>query len=266
MIDKRIRAAATKAAEETEGRPVEERADAVEHAMAVELDRLAVRSVIYWSGTEDAPTTPHSVFPPKGERLLMGQDPRLLAPMPSKPTLMDFFRLRFQPAEHLVQSAALARAAGHNEKIVLACLLHDISNLGLIRADHGYWGAQLVEPHVDEETAWAIRHHQALRFFEDESVGYTYPELYVTLFGPDYRPPGYVRAIYEKARKHRWYMSARLITLNDLYAWAPDSTASLEDFTDIIGRNFRQPAEGLGYDDSPSAHMWRTMIAPTRAL
>jgi hypothetical protein len=264
MIDASLKAAAQKAARETRGRPIEERAEAAEFAMAVELDRIAVKSVLYWSGDEQ-PTTPRSVFPPPGEHLLMGQDPRL-PPMPAKPTLMDFFKLRFQPAQHLLQSAALARDAGHDEKIVLACLLHDISNLGLIRADHGYWGAQLVEPYVEEEVSWAIRHHQALRFFADESVGYSYPELYVQLFGPDYRPPGYVRRIYEKARRHRWYMSARLITLNDLYAWEPDAEVRLEDFTDLIGRNFRQPAEGLGYHDSPSAHMWRTMIAPTRAL
>jgi hypothetical protein len=260
----KLNEAAESAAAGAAGRPVEERADAVEFAMAIELDRLAVRSVIYWSGEED-PTAPKPVFPPEGQYLQMGQDPRL-PPMPAKPTLIDFFKLRFQPAQHLLQSAALAQQQGHDEKIVLACLLHDISNIGFIRADHGYWGAQLVEPYVDKEVSFAIRHHQALRFFEDLSVGYAYPELYVRLFGPDYRPPGYVRRAYERARKHRWYMSARLVTLNDLYAWDPDASVSLEDFTDVIGRNFRQPKEGLGYDASPSAHMWRTMIAPTRAL
>jgi hypothetical protein len=40
----------------------------------------------------------------------------------------------------------------------------------------------------------------------------------------------------------------------------------LDVFTDIIGRNFRQPKEGLGFDDSPSAHMWRTINRPTRYL
>jgi hypothetical protein len=41
---------------------------------------------------------------------------------------------------------------------------------------------------------------------------------------------------------------------------------SLDDFVDIIGRHFRQPKEGLGLDSSPSAHMWRTMMWPTRFL
>ena len=37
------------------------------------------------------------------------------------------------------------------EKTILACLLHDIANAIFIKSDHGYWGAQLIEPYVDEE-------------------------------------------------------------------------------------------------------------------
>ena len=40
----------------------------------------------------------------------------------------------------------------------------------------------------------------------------------------------------------------------------------LEDFVDILVRNFRQPEEGLGFDNSPVAHMWRTLMWPTRFL
>ena len=36
--------------------------------------------------------------------------------------------------------------------------------------------------------------------------------------------------------------------------------------TDVVGRNFKQPKEGLGLDVSPSAHMWRTIMWPTRYL
>jgi len=39
-----------------------------------------------------------------------------------------------------------------------------------------------------------------------------------------------------------------------------------EEFTDIIGRNFRQPKEGLGFDSSPVAHLWRAMIRPAKYL
>src|SRR5437762_13471584 len=163
-------------------------------------------------------------------------------------------------------SARHAVRAGMDEKVVLACLVHDIGVIGFIRADHGYWGAQMVAPYVDEEVSWAIRAHQALRFYADESVGYSYPESYIKNFGADYRPDPYIEEEYKRARDHKWYMTARMITVHDIYSFEPDVVVELEEVTDIIGRNFMQPKEGLGWDSSPSAHMWRTLIRPTRYL
>ncbi len=197
--------------------------------------------------------------------ILMGDDPRL-SPMPASPTLLDFFKYRFDSIDHLLQSAQLSLKEGYNEKIVLACLLHDISVCGFIRADHGYWGEMLVKPYVDEEVSWAIRMHQALRFFPDESVGYTYPEAYVEYFGEDYKPDQYIIDEYERARNHKWYMTSRIITINDVYSFDPDVKVDIEDFTDIIGRNFKQPEEGLGFDNSPCAHLWRTILRPNKFL
>jgi hypothetical protein len=199
--------------------------------------------------------------------MMMGDNPAL-ARFPTKPTLLDFFKLRLQPitARHLLTSASRALDAGQSERVVLACLLHDISNGALIRSDHGYWGAQMIAPYVDEEIAWAVRHHQALRYYPDESVGYAYPESYHRFFGADYTPPAYIRRDAEYARGHRWYMTSRLITLYDIYFFDDSPLPDTERFEDIIGRNFRQPAEGLGLDASPAAHMWRTMIWPNNFL
>ena len=61
-------------------------------------------------------------------------------------------------------------------------------------------------------------------------------------------------------------MEARLVTLNDEYSFDPAAPVSLEPFEDIVGRHFRQPKEGLGYDGSPVAHMWRTLQFPERPL
>ena len=198
---------------------------------------------------------------------MMGDNPAL-PPMPQRPRLLDFFRQRFGEItfRHLLTSAKRALDQGQDEKIVLACLLHDISNGCFIRADHGYWGAQMVRPYVDEEVAWAIEKHQALRYFADESVGYAYPESYHRFFGPDYAPPEYIRQEYEAARRHRWYMSSRLVTLYDIYFFDDPAPIDPEMFTDILGRHFRQPEEGLGFDGSPVAHMWRTMVWPTNFL
>ena len=85
-------------------------------------------------------------------------------------------------------------------------------------------------------------------------------------FGPDYTPEPYIHQAYEYARNHKWYMSSRLICVNDLYSFDPNVHVVLEDFEDVLGRNFKQPEEGLGFDNSPSAHMWRTLMWPTRFL
>lgn len=198
---------------------------------------------------------------------MMGDNPAL-PKMPQRPALRDFFQLRFSvfTRNHLLQSARLARRSGLDEKVIMACLLHDIANGGLLRADHGYWGAQMVGPYVDEEVAWAIEKHQALRYFADESVGYSYPEAYIDYFGPDYKPPDYIRREHDAARQHRWYMTSRLVTINDLYSFDPGAVVEFDEFEDVVGRNFRQPEEGLGFDGSPVAHMWRTMIWPNNFL
>jgi len=245
-----------------------ERADELEERMMHELgERIATKSTLFniADGKVEMPNGPALKAANPDKYFLMGADPRL-PKMPEKPTLVDFFKYRFGPANHLLQSARHAVKAGMDEKIVLACLLHDIGVIGFIRADHGYWGAQLVEPYVEEETSWAIRAHQALRFYPDESVGYAYPESYVKNFGADYKPDAYIEDEYNRARNHKWYMTARMITVHDIYSFDPDVVVDLEDFTDVIGRNFKQPKEGLGFDNSPVAHMWRTLIRPTKFL
>jgi len=245
-----------------------ERADALEQQMSDELDRvIPTKSVLYLlaDGKREFDNGMKAKERHPNARMLMDQDPRLPR-MPERPTLVDFFKYRFAPANHLLQSATHALKAGMPEKTILACLLHDIAVSGFIRVDHGYWGAQLVEPYVEEEVSWAIRSHQALRFFADESVGYAYPEMYIKHFGADYEPEPYIVRDYERAKKHKWYMSARMICVNDIYAFDPNAKVNLDDFVDLVGRNFKQPEEGLGFDNSPSAHMWRTLMWPTRYL
>ena len=199
--------------------------------------------------------------------VMMGDNPAL-PPMPERPTLADFYRLRLSKngTNHMLQSAKVARENGLDEKVIMACLVHDIAIAGLLSANHGYWGAQLVGPYVDEEVAWAIEKHEALRYYPDESAGYSYPQAYIEYFGPDYRPPEYLRREAEAARRHRWYMTSRLITINDIYSFDPNAVVDFSEFEDVVGRHFRQPAEGLGFDGSPVAHMWRTMIWPNNFL
>lgn len=260
-IDRRAFLASLGSVALVESMDSEAKAEALEHYMSDLLDASA--QVVAAPPEATIRRGAGSLFSPQGPA-----DARkmpVLAPMPDKPTLVDFFKLRFAPANHVLQSATRAMKTGMTEEIVLACLLHDVVQ-NLIKVDHGWWGAQMVEPYVSEKVTWAIRHHQALRFYPDPSVGYEYPELYVRMYGKDYVPPAYIKQTYELARKHKWYMEARLITVNDLYAFDPNAKVSLEPFIDIIGRHFKQPKEGLGFDGSPTAHMWRTMMFPDNPL
>jgi hypothetical protein len=248
------------------GKTLSEKADELEFQQMQELAELMIyKSAIHkLADGEWSDGGAFSLGPLKPS--LMGEDPRL-PKMPEKPTLIDFFNYRFGLSkQHLLQSAALASKNGLSDKLVLACLLHDISVVAFFRPDHGYWGAQMLEPYVDAEVAWAIKMHQCLRFFPDASVGYEYPEAYAKRFGEHYEVDPYVRRDYELARHHKWYMSARLICLNDLYTFDPDTRVAVEEFTDVIGRHFQQPPEGLGNDNTPASHMWRTIRRPANAL
>jgi hypothetical protein len=189
-----------------------------------------------------------------------------LAALPERPTLVDFYKRRFMATStHCLQSANRALQNGMSEEIVLACLLHDTVQ-DLIKVDHGWWGAQMYEPYVSEKVSFAIRYHQALRFYEDKEHGYEYPDLYRRMFGSDYKPEPYIEATYKMVRNHNWYLEPRMVTVNDLYAFDPNVRPTLDQFLDIIGRNFKQPKEGLGFDNSPVAHMWRSLARPDSPL
>ncbi|SVC72358.1 uncharacterized protein METZ01_LOCUS325212, partial [marine metagenome] len=155
-------------------------ADAIEEKKIEGLGNRAVGKSLFYFLSDGEQTLGDGFRRGPGQTLLMGEDPRLPT-MPDAPTLTDFFRFRFAKAwpyqQHLLQSANLAQKNGLPEKMVLGCLLHDIAVAGFIRSDHGYWGAQMIEPYVDEEVSWAVRMHQCMRFFADEAAGYPYPKM-----------------------------------------------------------------------------------------
>jgi hypothetical protein len=194
-----------------------------------------------------------------------GKPRGLLPKMSDNPKLIEFFEKRFAPANHVLQSATRALKTGMPEEIILACLMHDTVH-ALVKVDHGWWGAQIIEPYVSEKVTFAVRHHQTLRFYPDDKYGYEYPEMYLNTFGEDYKPDEYLEKNYQFVKNHKWYELPRLVTVNDLYSFDPNAKVSIEPFIDIIGRHFKQPKEGLGFDNSPVAHMWRTIMFPDRPL
>jgi len=244
----------------------EAKADALEHHMAFQLNAAVAKkfptAAEIAAKVDTRPTR-------RGVGNLFASNTgnvKILPPMPEKPTLLDYFHLRFNAtSNHVLQSANRAITNGMSEEIILACLLHDVVQ-ELIKVDHGWWGAQMFEPYVSEKTSFAIRYHQALRFYEDKEHGYEYPDLYRNIFGEDYKPEPYIEATYKMVRNHKWYLEPRMVTVNDLYAFDPNVNPKIDQFIDIIGRNFKQPSQGLGYDNSPSAHMWRSIAMPDHPL
>ena len=124
-----------------------ERADELEaQQMEAFEERIITKSLLFHLADGEQPTYSKTAGPGnfgqgQPKLMLMGDDPRL-PQMPEKPTFMDFLRCRFTIGgqQHLLQSARLAKLNGLPEKMVFACLLHDIAITGFIRADHGYWG------------------------------------------------------------------------------------------------------------------------------
>lgn len=246
----------------------EARADALEEFQSAQLDAATSRKAPSGPTVEqvEAQIDTRAYRRGVGKLFIAEHDTvHRLPPMPARPTLLDFFERRFVSTQHVLQSASLAQRGGASEDVVLACLLHDLGQ-SLMRTDHGWWSAQIFEPYVSERVTFAIRYHQALRFYADPAAGYEYPELYYKLYGVDYEPPPHVAAAYETARRHPWYTDARLVTTNDLYAFDDQTVATIDPFVDLIGRRFKQPPEGLGNDNSPVAHMWRTLASPDAPL
>ena len=248
----------------------ETKAEALEHYMVEKLDAeatsgltLVEEQIVASAADATVRRGVGTLFAPQGPA--DNRTMPVLAAMSAKPTLLEFYEKRFAPANHVLQSATRALKTGMSEEIVMACLLHDVVQ-NLVKVDHGWWGAQLVEPYVSEKVTWAIKYHQALRFYPDSAHGYEYPELYNRIYGKDYVPQPHIKQAYEFARNHKWYFEARMVTVNDLYAFDPGAKVSIEPFIDIIGRQFKQPKEGLGHDNSPTAHMWRTMMFPDNPL
>ena len=229
------------------------------------MDGVEVQVKTSWLGDVSAQEKPGL----PGGRFLMGDDPRLPS-MPPAPTLKDFYQLRvaLHPTgyQHMLQSAHRAASHGCSEQVVLACLLHDLAVTNLIRSDHGYWAAQMIAPYVDPQVTWTVQNHQALRYFAAPAYDYDYPAFYKQVFGEEFVPPEYLARAHKNARSHPWYDSAMQVVVNDFYAFDEATIVEFDRFESIIAKHFKQPQAGLGFDDSPSAHMWRTMIWPNNFL
>src|SRR5438105_12408803 len=98
----------------------EARADALEEYMSEQLDAGAeakVETCIHPTVAElEAQIETRNFRRGVGTLFASGAKVKRLEPMPANPTLMDFFQLRFAPANHVLQSATRAMKTGMTEE------------------------------------------------------------------------------------------------------------------------------------------------------
>ncbi len=76
----------------------------------------------------------------------------------------DTFGYRVDRYEHSLQSGTRALREGVRDDLVVAALLHDIGdNLG--PTNHAEVAATILEPYLDDEATWVVRHHTAFQMY-----------------------------------------------------------------------------------------------------
>ena len=139
------------------------------------------------------------------------------------------FGYRVDRYEHSLQSATRALREGARDDLVVAALLHDIGD-HLAPSNHAELAATILEPYLDEEATWVVRHHTVFQMHH-----------WGRQFGvdPDAR---------ERYRGHPYFDTCAhfcaawdQVSFDDTY-----DTLPIESFLPILERVFsRQPAQNL---------------------
>jgi len=145
--------------------------------------------------------------------------------------------------EHALQCAELARAAGADEELQLACLLHDVgryavdpslvfdtgepSRAGPHARGHHEVGAELLAPWVPERVAWCVRAHADAK-------------RYLCATEPDYF------ARLSAASRHTLRLQGGVMTAVEVarlavHPWLPDALAlrRWDDGSKVVGKATR---------------------------
>jgi len=171
---------------------------------------------------------------------------------------MDFFKYRSESGEPLaVRSARQCSEPVWTRRSSSPAWYTTSASSALIRADPGLMGRPGVAPYVRRggclgESARIMR----CASIPTESVGpIPIRKSYVKKFCGDYAADPYIEEEYNRARYHKWYMTARMITVHDHLLVRPDVVVHLEYFTDSSAA-LQAPKEGLGWDSIPRAYVF----------
>ncbi|MEM9654179.1 MAG: HD domain-containing protein [Actinomycetota bacterium] len=127
--------------------------------------------------------------------------------------------------QHSLQSASRAMRNDESVDLVVGALLHDIGD-GFAPENHSAAAAAIIEPFVDEETHWVVKHHGLFQ-------GY----YYFHHMGGDRN----ARELYRSAP--HFEACARFCELYDQNCFDPDyPTLQIEDFLPALTEVFSRPS------------------------
>jgi predicted HD phosphohydrolase len=131
--------------------------------------------------------------------------------------------------EHSLQTASRAYREGARTDMVVAALLHDVGDT-LAPANHSELAATIVQPYLDEEATWVVRHHGVFQ-------GYHY-----------WHKLGLDRNTRERYRDSPYFdAAAHFCAAWDQAAFDPDyDTLPLDTFMPMLTEVFTRPASGFG--------------------
>jgi predicted HD phosphohydrolase len=143
----------------------------------------------------------------------------------------DTLGYRIDRYEHSLQSATRALRDGARIDMVVAALLHDVGDT-IAPANHSELAAAILEPYLDAEATWVVRHHGVFQ-------GYHY-----------WHKLGLDKNSRDRYRDSPFFDAAA----NFCAAWDQVSfdpaydTLPLDEFEPMVREVFARPASGFGTD------------------
>jgi alkaline phosphatase D len=164
---------------------------------------------------------------------------------------------------HALQCAALARAAGADDDLVLAALLHDVGHLaggdgvasepGMGAAGesparhHGQHAARLIGPHVPERVAWVVEHHvPAKRYLCAVDADYVASLSPASVRSLEAQGGPFTQAECRAFERLRWFADAVAVRRWDDLAKDPAAVVpTLDAYEPLLARHFGRPPQGV---------------------
>jgi hypothetical protein len=161
----------------------------------------------------------------------------------------------FHQGHHALQSAEWALEHDCDDEVVTAAFLHDYGKL-INRRKHSWFSAEMMRPYVSERVYFMIQVH-----FD---IGHLLMDREPWFSAPCFAPEANRLDLEERLqwiRNHEWFKGAALVCKAEIEARTPKRCPDvIGDLRKVLGRTFKLPRQGLGYDHSSAAELWKVAI------